>query len=168
MAATNSAVILKSPTPRAKNKKKDLPYHHDYLKQVKLKPFHCKFPGCTRRFKRYKTLALHQDTHGTGESDRHREEIEQGIADKEHVFDYAPSTNKDGSDAFLDAKYGRKEIMLNALRKGYYKSGSKHKKTGETPLIVASQWGEIAIVELLLIRKANPNLVDGHGNTALA
>ena len=68
----------------------------------------------------------------------------------------------------MDAKFGRKEIMLNALKNGFYKTNIQHKKTGETPLIVASQWGEDAIVKLLLIRRCKVDLADNHGNTALA
>jgi ankyrin repeat protein len=58
--------------------------------------------------------------------------------------------------------------MLHALKNGYYKTNVQHKKTGETPLIIASQWGEEAIVKLLLVRRCKVDLADKHGNTALA
>lgn len=153
---------------RGKNKGKLLPFHHNYNHIIKYKPFHCKVPGCTRRFKRAETLALHQDTHSNKRGWERRDEIQQGIADRSHTFDYEPHTHNDGSDPFLDAKFGRKEIMLHALKNGYYKTNIQHEKTGETPLIIASQWGEDAIVKLLLIRRCKVDLPDNHGNTALA
>ena len=97
----------KSPI-RGKNRAKLLPYHHNYNRIIKYKPFHCKVPGCTRRFKRPETLALHQDTHNNKRGWERRDEIQQGIADRSHTFDYTPHTHNDGSDPFLDAKYGRK------------------------------------------------------------
>ena len=60
--SVTSVLPEKSPI-RGKNRSKLLPYHHNYNRIMKYKPFHCKAPVCTRRFKRAETLALHQDTH---------------------------------------------------------------------------------------------------------
>ena len=163
-------VVPDKALPRGKNRAKMLPFHHNYTHIIKYKPFHCKVPGCTRRFKRAETLALHQDTHNDKKGWERRDEIQQGITDRSHTFDYIQDAHRDGtnSDPFQDAKYGRKEIMLYSLKNGYYKTNVQHEKTGETPLIIAAQWGEDAIVDLLLVRRCKVDLADGHGNTALA
>jgi hypothetical protein len=155
----------KSVTPRGKNKKNG-PFFKDYQRLIKYKPFHCKFPGCDRRFKRLETLTFHQNVHGSKETNERRDELQQGIADKKQHAKVRPF--EESVDIFSDAKYGRKSIVFTALKKGHFKTGSKHKKTGTTLLITACEWGQDEIVAQLLIRRADVNLCDNHMNSPLA
>ena len=91
------------------------------------------------------------------------------IIEKALAQGYKPDTRDPESRTLLMyAAFNGQTAIVKKLLAGGAKPNYRHLVTGDTPLIIAAKYNRSNIARVLIKNRANPNLVNKNGNSALA
>lgn len=97
-------------------------------------------------------------------NEKKRAEMQHGTA-HEKTREVTAASSKD--TWANDCRLGRKAAVLKGLAQGFFLVNVQDAHDGKTPLIIASRWGEEQLVKALILRKADPTIVDNFGKSII-